>query len=244
MAEKVFIIGISGVGFWSIFEKALDLLPHLTQLMARGAHGRILHIPHASSKEMWVTLYTGRDGTFSPPIWEVVARAGKQAVAVNVPLRPSLLTSPWGHYASPADLQARVEEAIHRAGPQGAELAKTEGKFYEGVDRWLEATARLLQVAEWEMLLTVLLDPGETAPLETEASIKAYWQRMDEGLGRLLALAGPETTVVLIVGEASMVVEAGQDLLGRPDWGLVIIADDLVGPAIELGHIEAVDIAP
>lgn len=246
MVEKVFIIGISGVRFWSIFEKASDLLPHFTRLMARGAHGRIPRIPHASSEEMWIALCTGRaDGALSPPIWEVVARAGRQAVAVNVPLRLRVPTSPRGHYASPADLLVRVEEAIHGAGLHGTDLTKTGGPvgLYECIDRRLEATARLLQIAEWEMLLTVLLDPGETAPLRTETSIRAYWQRVDEGLGHLLALAGLETTVMLIAGE-SRGVEAGQELLDRLDWGLVIIADDLVGPAMELGRIEAVDIAP
>lgn len=239
--------------------KEPDLLPNLTQLMARGAHGRIHRIPQASSEEMWAALYTGQGGgALGTPIWEVVARAGRRAVAMNVPLQPTMPTVSMGNYASSTDLQAKVEKAIGAAEPQGADLTKADGLvgLYERMDRRLEATAKLLQVAEWEMFLTVLLDPGKTAPLlqrgkrgqsgpvEAETPIRAYWHRVDEGLGRLLALAGPETTVVLIAGEESADVRTAQDPPDQLDWGLVIIADELVGPAIKLGHVEVVDIAP
>jgi hypothetical protein len=50
--------------------------------------------------------------------------------------------------------------------------------------------------------------------------------------------------VVLIASEESVVVEGHQDSSDQLDWGLVIFADAHIGPAMMLGRVEVVDVAP
>jgi predicted AlkP superfamily phosphohydrolase/phosphomutase len=250
---RVFVLGLDGTPCsWLRAETAAGRLPNLAALFQEGSLVPLRSSLPSVSSTAWTTFFTGSDagahGVFgftdcrpdshdlwfpdhrhvqAPAVWDVLARAGKRSVVLNVPgtypARPieGVLVSGFvapsiERAVHPPALLGRLRALGYRidldAWAARGSVERLEEDLFATFDRRVAAIRMLLKEADWDLFIAVVT--------ETDRLYHFLWNAMEAGEPRAVDLFERfHAQIDRFAGELAEELPPGTRLVSMSDHG-------------------------
>ncbi len=247
--RKVFVLGLDGVPFSLLEELSAEgRLTNWRKLLESGSFRRMNSIHPCVSSVAWATYMTGKNPgkhniygfvdrsprsmeVFIPTsrdmagqtLWEILSRAGKRVVVINVPLTypprkvngiliSGFLCTNIDKIAYPKEMGGLLKEMGYRIDVNAWQARKSLDPFLEDLhltlDKRIEATFYFLEREEWDFFQLHIMETDrinhflwglwEEGDAQYGPEFLAYYQKIDGILGRISAILGEDTRLVIL----------------------------------------------
>ena len=247
--RRALVIGLDGVPFSLLNElSAKGRLPNWAKLVESGSFKRMNSIHPCVSSVAWATYMTGRNPgkhniygfvdryppsmeVFIPTsrdmagqtLWEILSRAGKRVVVINVPLTypprevngiliSGFLCTNIDKIAYPKEMAGVLKEMGYRIDVDAWQARNSLDRFLEDLhltlDKRIEATLHFLEKEEWDFFQLHIMETDrlnhflwglwEERDAQYGPEFLAYYQKIDGILGRISAMLDGDTRLIIL----------------------------------------------
>jgi len=247
--RRALVIGLDGVPFSLLNElSAKGRLPNWAKLVESGSFKRMNSIHPCVSSVAWATYMTGRNPgkhniygfvdryppsmeVFIPTsrdmagqtLWEILSRAGKRVVVINVPLTypprevngiliSGFLCTNIDKIAYPKEMAGVLKEMGYRIDVDAWQARNSLDRFLEDLhltlDKRIEATLHFLEKEEWDFFQLHIMETDrlnhflwglwEERDAQYGPEFLAYYQKIDGILGRISAMLDRDTRLIIL----------------------------------------------
>ena len=247
--RRALVIGLDGVPFSLLNElSAKGRLPNWAKLVESGSFKRMNSIHPCVSSVAWATYMTGRNPgkhniygfvdryppsmeVFIPTsrdmagqtLWEILSRAGKRVVVINVPLTypprevngiliSGFLCTNIDKIAYPKEMAGVLKEMGYRIDVDAWQARNSLDRFLEDLhltlDKRIEATLHFLEKEEWDFFQLHIMETDrlnhflwglwEERDAQYGPEFLAYYQKIDGILGRISAMLDRDPRLIIL----------------------------------------------